>query len=159
MRKRTIPCSRSGARPFWDRTRRQSDPGRYVETTEVPYLTLSLRRTFRGIGLGLGDLATVIHTRTGRIAHAILGDDRPVPGVQPSLCLSEALGLIPRDDAIYLIHPRSGLGQGTIPSNDQIQAMGDRLFRLQPSGSAGTWEAILADCFREVLGSWSALRV
>jgi len=144
---------------LFDRTRRESDPARYVETTEIPFLTLSIHKTFRAIGVALGDFATVIHARTGRLAHAIVGDGQHVPGVEPSLFLAEAVDLSPGDEAIYLIHPRSGSGQGTIPPNAQIDSSGERLFRLPPANSPVAWDVILADAFREKLAPCPLQRV
>ena len=136
---------------LYDRTKRESEPGRFVETTELPFLTLGTRKAFRGTGARLGDLATVVHAESGRCVHAILGDAREVVGAEPSLFLSEALALAPGDRAIYLIHPESGLGQGTIPTRDQIARRGERRFRRPPASDLPAWDVLLADCFRETL--------
>ena len=124
---------------LFDRSRRESDPGRYVDPAMVPFLAISTRRTFRGTGVALGDHATVFNTRTGRVSHAIIGDAREVFGVEPSPFLAESLGLAAGDRAIYLIHPGTGRGQGTIPGVEEIHRRGESLYRTPG------WSAILAE--------------
>ena len=112
-------------------------------------MTLSIRETFRATGVTLGDLATVVSPRTGLACHAIVGDRPAYRGGGASVLLAEALGLALGDPAVYLVHPGSGRGQGTIPTNAQIHRRGDRLFR-RPRRVAETWEEILADCFGDL---------
>ncbi len=136
---------------LFDRTKRESDPGRFIDPTVTPYLTLGTRKRFRATGLVLGDLATVLNPATGRYCHAIVGDAREVEGVEPSLDLITRLGMGPSDQAIYLLHPESGLGQGLIPSNGQIAARGERLFRSPQVEGGGDWGEILADYFGDLI--------
>jgi len=151
----TLSVSRTA---LFDRSRRESDPDRYIDPTEVPYLTLSVGKTFRATGATLGDFATVIHRRTGRLAHAIIGDSRHVIGVEPSLYLSDALNLHRRDEAIYLIFPRTGFGQGVLPTASQIHSRGEALFHHMPDGSPSPWPTILPEFFGLSLVDRSCLR-
>ncbi|MDB5353166.1 MAG: Polysaccharide deacetylase [Planctomycetota bacterium] len=136
---------------LFDRHKRESDPCRYPESTNVPFLTISIRETFRTTGVDLGDLATVVNPRTGRLTHAIVGDGRHIPGAEPSVWISEELGLSEGESAIYLIHPGTGSGQGVIPTNSTINQCGNQLFRRPPTGSNGAWDRILGDCFWDSL--------
>jgi hypothetical protein len=124
---------------LFDRTRRESDPGRYVDPLATPFLALSTRRVFRATGVQLGDFASAMNPITGRVVHAIIGDARDVPGAEPSPFLADQLGLEPIDTAVYLVHPGTGRGQGTIPCDDEIRRQGERLYR------AAEWPAVLAE--------------
>ncbi len=131
----------------------------------MPFLTLSTRRTFRRTGVTLGDYAVVLAPRTGRLCLAVVGDSSDLPSIQPSPFIAEALGTREAPDRlIYLVFPGSGLGQGTIPTLEQIQRRGARLFNrgVVPSfgpdaaprsdaAMAPHWNLILADAFGEVL--------
>lgn len=135
---------------LFDRTRRESDPRRYPDPSEVPSLTLSARRTFRPTGVDLGDLATVWNPANGLFAHAVVADARDVPGAEPSPYLCEALGLRPGEPAVYLVHPGSGRGQGAIPSNDEIARRGEDLFRRAPAGWPDSWGSVLSSFFERI---------
>lgn len=124
---------------LFDRSRRESDPNRYVDPFATPFVALSMRRVFRARGVELGDFATALNPRTGRVAHAIVGDDRELPVAEPSPALAERLDLAATDRAIYLVHPGTGQGQGTIPANEDIRRQGERLFRTP------AWSVILAE--------------
>jgi hypothetical protein len=130
---------------LFEKTRKMSDPARYAESSEVPFLTLSSRKSFRFTGIGLGDWATVVHPRSGRYRHAIIGDIRDMPGVDPSSYVSKSLGLTSRESPVYLLYPGTGAGQGSIPSNALIEARGDMLFRRRASQEGPTWAETLAE--------------
>lgn len=131
---------------LFDRSRRESDPDRYVDPFATPFVALSLRRTFSARGVELGDFATALNPRTGRVAHSIVGDDRELPVAEPSPALAERLDLAPTDRAIYLVHPGTGQGQGTIPTNEDIRRQGERLFRTP------AWSVILAEFAKRLDG-------
>ena len=124
---------------LFDRSRRESDPDRYVNPFATPFVALSMRRIFRARGVALGDFATALNPRTGRVAHAIVGDDREIPIAEPSPALAERLDLAATDQAIYLVHPGTGRGQGTIPADEDIRRQGERLFRTP------AWSVILTE--------------
>lgn len=124
---------------LFDRSRRESDPDRYVNPFLTPFIALSIRRIFRARGVELGDFATAMNPRTGRVAHAVIGDDRDLPVAEPSPALADRLDLAQTDRAIYLIHPGTGQGQGTIPADEDILRQGERLFRTP------AWSVILAE--------------
>ena len=128
---------------LFDKSRKMSDPARFVDTTELPFLTLSTRKTFRCTGVRLGDWATVINPRTRKYRHAIIGDSRDVAGVDPSSHLSTSLGLDSQEPAIYLLYPGTGSGQGSIPVSSGIEDRGDLLFRQRASNGDPTWEETL----------------
>ena len=136
---------------LYDRTKRESEHSRYVDTTELPFLTIDTRKAFRSTRVRLGDLATVVHPRTGRYCHGIVGDSREVRGLETSLFLSQTLDLRAGEPAIFLIHPESGLGQGTIPSLDQIGRRGERLLHQPAAPDGPSWGLVLADYFADVL--------
>ncbi len=131
---------------LFDRSRRESDPDRYVNPFATPYLALSMRRSFRARGVVLGDFATALNLRTGRIAHAVVGDDREIPVVDPSPALAEHLDLAAADRTIYLVHPGTGQGQGVIPANEDIRRQGERFFR------ARAWSVILGEFAQRLVG-------
>jgi hypothetical protein len=136
-----------------DRTKRQSHPDRFIDSSCMPYVTLSIGTTFRSTSVHLGDHTTVFAPRTGGVVHAIVGDDRHISGAEPSLHLSESLGLRPGDPCCYLIFPQSGLGQGLIPSLAAIHSRGEALYKRSPVTWAKDWGIILGDYFVESIES------
>ena len=133
---------------LFDRTRRESDPSRYVDTVDVPYVTLPLGRLGPKTGVKLGDLVVAIHARAGKFCFAVVGDRRDGIVAEPSLYLADALEMTDHEEIVYLIFPDTGDGQGTIPTVEQIQSRGERLYRR---GVERSWSTILADCFAGVL--------
>ena len=57
-----------------DRTKDVSDPARYVNSDEVPYIVLPSRM---GLGAKLGDMGVAINKKTGEISYAIFADIGP----------------------------------------------------------------------------------
>lgn len=140
-------CSTS----LFDRTRKESDPLRFIESREIPFLTMGIRQNFRATGIRLGDLATIVHPRTGKSCHGLVGDMREVRGVEPSLHISQKLKLHSGEPAIYLVHPESGLGQGIIPSCEEINRRSERLWHQAGNFGESSWAGILADYFGDLL--------
>lgn len=144
-----------------DRTKKESDRGRYVDTNDLPYLCLSVGRIFRRTRAALGDFAVVINPRNHRLCHAIIGDARPKAFGAGSIYLAQALGL--RTDpgmggsadrgVLIVVFPGSGAGQGTIPTIDQLQRRGAALFRraAPPARPGLGWGEVLAEAFAEAL--------
>ena len=99
-----------------DESRRRTDPRRYIDAAEVPYIALP-RRLWKEGGIRLGDVATIVDERSRRVAHAIFadiaGDDEIGEG---SIALAEALGLpasprsggTARSELHYIVFPGSG---------------------------------------------------
>jgi hypothetical protein len=109
---------------------RADDPNTYVDATQVPYIALppALVKQF---GVMLGDSALVVNRTNGKSAYAIYADVGPSSKIgEGSLALARALGFSdrevdPRHGGVsegiqYLIFPRSGLGQGRIPTPAEI---------------------------------------
>ncbi len=138
-----------------DRTKRQSHPDRFIDSASLPYVTLAIGAWFDSTAVRLGDHATVLAPRTGCVVHAIVGDDRPVSGAEPSLFLSESLGLRFGDPCCYLFFPQSGLGQGLIPPLAAIHSRGEALYRRSPTAWADDWGVILSDCLVEPIAARS----
>ena len=95
----------------------ERNPHRFVDAAHIPYVVLP------PIGFKhakLGDFATVINLRNGRVASAIVADES-APDLQMgegSIALARALGINPNprtggtDDGVaYVIYPGSGNGQ------------------------------------------------
>ncbi|HEX4603317.1 MAG TPA: glycoside hydrolase family 75 protein, partial [Candidatus Angelobacter sp.] len=88
-------------------------------------------------GVNLGDLAVVVNTANGKRAYAIYADVGPNGKIgEGSIALAKALGIDakPRDGGVsgsivYLVFPKSGLGQGKLRTLGEINASGSRLFK------------------------------
>ena len=104
---------------LYDRKNRNPrDPRRYVDAATVPYIVLPPR----GLRYArLGDFATVINLRNGKISGAIVADESqelPDRIGEGSMALAKALGIDPdpreggQDDGrvVYLVYPGSGNG-------------------------------------------------
>ena len=113
-------------------TPNEHDPRRFVDAASVPYIVLP------PVGLKharLGDLATVVNLRNGKIAGAIVADES-APGLkmgEGSIALADALGIDsnPRTGGIehgvaYVVYP--GSGNGRPRSLDDIAAISRRDF-------------------------------
>lgn len=129
------------------------DPRKYVNSAEIPYIAL----TPRGLKHArLGDFATVVNLRNGRVSGAIVADvtdpgtrapaDAGVPLGEGSIALARALGIdsnprhggIEHRHFIYLVYP--GSGNGAPRSLPEIEQNSQRLFE--------TWGGLnkLNDC-------------
>jgi hypothetical protein len=87
-----------------DHSKDVRDPGRYVDSTSVPYIALP-KAVMVATGARIGDLATVINHSNGHVAHAIIADQGPAGKVgEGSMALAAALGMN--------ANPHHGLGHG-----------------------------------------------
>jgi hypothetical protein len=96
-----------------DRTKAVSDPHRYVNANEIPFLVLPFDQ--RG-GARLGDFGVVVNRANGPLAYAIFADLGPRDHIgEGSIALAEALGINadPRrggaaGGVVYVVFPNSG---------------------------------------------------
>jgi glycosyl hydrolase group 75 (putative chitosanase) len=95
-----------------DKSKKFTDPTRYVDASKIPYVVLPKDVADRG-GARLGDFAIVMNLRNGKSSFAIFADIGTLG--EGSIALADALGI--RSDArnggesdgiLYLLFPRSG---------------------------------------------------
>ncbi len=119
-----------------DKTRPLSDPRRYVDSTQIPYIALPSVLVTR-LGIQLGDFAAVINGKNRRLSYAIFADVGPVGKLgEGSIALAQALGHNPfvagkvrsgiSSDVIYVVFP--GSGNGKPRSIAEINSEGEKLF-------------------------------
>lgn len=112
------------------------DPRRYLDARRISYIALppDFARRF---GIGLGDLARVVNTKTQRSAYAIYADVGPRGRVgEGSIALANKLRIAsnPRNDSApdgvtYLIFPGSALRTRGAITVARINSSGARLYR------------------------------
>jgi Fungal chitosanase of glycosyl hydrolase group 75 len=114
---------------LFDRTKHRSDPARFVDATQIPYVALP-GDLARQTGARLGDFVFVYSEQTGKFSFAIFADIGAFG--EGSIALANNLGI--RSDArrggspagvSYLVFPGSGDGQPK--SVDEINRMGNEL--------------------------------
>ena len=96
-----------------DKNRTITDPARYVNSIEVPYVVLPQGL---GVGVEIGDLGMVINLETGVRAAVIYADVGPCGKIgEGSIALAKALGINPdpknggtRSGIAYIMFPGSG---------------------------------------------------
>lgn len=118
-----------------DQTKLDSDPTKYVDATQIPYIALpTVVRD--NLGVQLGDFAVVVNSKNGKTCNAIFADSGP-PGKigEGSVALADALNIpsSPRNGGTdsgvaYVVFPGSGAGQGTLRTKDEINTEAGRLF-------------------------------
>jgi len=98
-----------------DRTKKPSDPNRYVDASKIPYIVLP-SEVARGTGARLGDFAVVLNVRNGKQAGAIFADIGTMG--EGSVALADHLGLWSnareggtRRGIFYLVFAGSGNGK------------------------------------------------
>lgn len=125
---------------------KETDPGYFVDATSIPYVVLPVEykehgatrnEDFGATGLRIGDIVLAINAKTGKRVFAIFADTkkkRRVTEISPKLI--EMLGFPmkvkhgrPTCDQrhpfiVYIAFPKSGKGEGYIPSVSDIQNMG-----------------------------------
>lgn len=96
-----------------DRTKRETDPARFVDSEQIPFIVLPGDVARRG-GARVGDFAIVQNLRNGRTSSAIFADIGPGLG-EGSIALARALRINPdaRDGGTYrgvlfVVFPGSG---------------------------------------------------
>jgi hypothetical protein len=113
--------------------RTERNPHRFVDAAHIPYVVLP-PVGFRHAKLG--DFATVVNLRNGKVAGAILADESSsdVKMGEGSIALAKALGINPNprtggiDNGVaYVIYPSSGNGKPRTPR--EIAAIAQRHFR------------------------------
>lgn len=112
-----------------DRTKKFTDPGRYVDASKIPYVVLPPDVADRG-GAQLGDFAVVVNLRNGKSSYAIYADIGTMG--EGSIALADNLGIWSdarrggeSDGILYLVFPSSGnLQPRTI---DEIQSEAEKL--------------------------------
>jgi hypothetical protein len=109
------------------------DPHRYVDAEKIPYVVLHPKALQYA---QLGDFATVVNLRNGRVSAAIVADESTpdLPVGEGSIALAEALVIdsSPRDggqdgNVVYVIYP--GSGNGRPRELDEILAKSSQLFK------------------------------
>ncbi len=116
-----------------DKSKSRTDPRRYVDSAAVPYVALP--RELRDQGMQLGDLALVVHSKSGAQCYAVFADVGPRGKLgEGSVALAQALGIpsspknggSERAEVIYLTFPGSGAGWPL--SIDQLNQQAEALF-------------------------------
>jgi Fungal chitosanase of glycosyl hydrolase group 75 len=114
-----------------DRTKRSSDPSRYVDASKVPYIVLPRDVAAQG-GARLGDFAAVVNLRNGKSSYAIFADVGTLG--EGSIALANNLGIWSdarqggrRGGILYLVFPGSGNRQPR--TVDEIQSETDKLIQ------------------------------
>jgi len=114
-----------------DRTKAVSDPRRYVNSNEIPFLVLPFDQ--RG-GARLGDFGVVVNRANGALSYVIFADLGPRDHIgEGSIALAEALGINsdPRrggasGGVVTVVFPNSGNGRPR--SIGEINGESERLF-------------------------------
>jgi hypothetical protein len=95
-----------------DKSKKFTDPTRYVDASKIPYVVLPKDVADRG-GARLGDLAVIMNLRNGKSSFAIFADIGTLG--EGSIALADALGIWSdarnggeSDGILYLLFPRSG---------------------------------------------------
>jgi Fungal chitosanase of glycosyl hydrolase group 75 len=97
-----------------DKTKKETDPRRYVDALKVPYIVLSGTRK-QNLNANFGDYAVVYNAKNKKFAYALYGDEWPTIKVgEGSVALAKELGIDadPREGGAeegitYLIFPNS----------------------------------------------------
>lgn len=120
-----------------DRTKKVSDPTRYVDASKIPYVVLP-RDVADGGGAHLGDFAVVVNLANGKSSYAIFADIGTMG--EGSVALADNLGIWSnarqggrRDGILYLVFPGSGNRQPR--ALEEIQSETEKL--LQDWGGIG----------------------
>jgi hypothetical protein len=116
-----------------DQTKAFTDPTRYVDASEIPYVVLPQDIADRG-GARLGDFAVVVNLRSGKSSFAIYADVGTLG--EGSVALAKALGIQSdareggeSDGILYILFP--GSGNGRPRTIGEIQSEGEKLLMDQ----------------------------
>lgn len=114
-----------------DRTKKPSDPTKYVDASKIPYIVLP-HEVAAQAGARLGDFAVVLNVRNGKTSNAIFADIGTMG--EGSVALAENLGLWSnareggtRQGIFYLVF--GGSGNGKPRSIDEINEQTENLLR------------------------------
>ena len=128
-----------------DKNKRVNDPTRYADARKIPYIAFPkqiwnegktgarFHRVAAGSTGNLGDYVTIINLKDNTsVAQAIIADigDKPHFGEVSPATAKQLHDFSGETDAkmLYIIYPKSGVGQGTIPDAQTILDTGARLF-------------------------------
>jgi hypothetical protein len=116
-----------------DRSKRPTDPHRYVDAAVVPYASLPPNvQNIKGgnkDGATQGDFGTVVNLKTGKVVHIIVADSGPRNKIgEGSSALRKALGLKGAIDLAWVIYPGSKKSPAWPVSPDTIQREGQKHF-------------------------------
>lgn len=111
-----------------------NDPRRYANSEAVPFIAIPPE--LKNQGVKLGDVLAVKNERTGKTVFAIVADIGPKGHLgEGSIKLAEELGINAnarrggaRNGVSYVVFPNSKLDVTGIPTHEQIQAAGRRLY-------------------------------
>jgi hypothetical protein len=120
-----------------DSTRLRTDPRRYVDSTQIPYIALPKALADK-LSVKLGDFAAVINGKNRRLSYAVFADIGPAGKLgEGSIALAQALGHDPfvagkvrkgiAGDVVYVVFP--GFGNGKPRPILEINAEGAKLFK------------------------------
>ncbi|HEX6803792.1 MAG TPA: glycoside hydrolase family 75 protein [Terriglobales bacterium] len=117
-----------------DSSKPLSDPRRFVDASQIPYVVLPNEVAERG-GARLGDFAFVMNLRNGRSSFAIYADIGTLG--EGSIALAQALGIHSdarvggtSDGILYVLFP--GSGDLTPRAFDEVQNEGEKQICLRP---------------------------
>ena len=118
-----------------DQTKDRTDPLRYVDATQIPYIVLPPEVQSK-FDVQLGDFAVVINGKSGQHSEAIFADVGPRGKIgEGSIALANKLGIpsSPRDGGtdsgvVYVVFPLSG--NGNPRSLDEIKSRADAQFEV-----------------------------
>lgn len=140
IQKDSDPCPGCYVSPttLYDKTRSKDNPLRYCNSEQIPFIVLPKKVMDLG-GIRIGDLAYVFNTGNRKSCFALFADGGPAGKLgEGSIYLAERLAVnsnARRGGAsggiIYLVFPRSGKGNGYLPSLEEInQAAAKELQKL-----------------------------
>jgi Fungal chitosanase of glycosyl hydrolase group 75 len=114
-----------------DRTKKASDPARYVDASKIPYIVLP-ENLAREVGARLGDFAVVMNVREQKTSYAIFADVGTFG--EGSVALADNLGIWSNArrggrgaGLLYLVFPGSGNGRPRMV--DQINSETEKVFQ------------------------------
>jgi len=117
-----------------DATKENDDQSKYVDSEKIPYFVLP-EGGFNGAELG--DIGIIYNKETGKYTCAVFGDEGPIGFLgEASIATAKAIGVRPDPKKLrqfgnitYLVFPKSGDGPNKIPSIDEINEKGQKLFQ------------------------------
>jgi hypothetical protein len=128
---------------LFDKNKDESDPRRYVDSTKVSYIALP-KAFIKWLDVKIGDFAVVINGKNGKFVYAIFADSGPDFKLgEGSISLAQSLGHDPYQmrqeikraslgiakDIVYIVFPGSGRGAGIIPTLEEINREGEKMFK------------------------------
>ncbi|MGG4212916.1 glycoside hydrolase family 75 protein [Paenibacillus sp. FSL L8-0638] len=123
---------------LYDRSKSPKDQNAYVNSGMIPYIVLPFEKSF---GAVLGDMAIAYNVINDQWSFAVYADNYELKfgnlGIgEGSIALAKRLGINPdprkggtggKANVIYVVFPKSGKGNGIIPSVGDIEETGQKL--------------------------------